>query len=186
MTSACTSLLYEVNGPTFFGANFNSHLENVLPAGNLGITFQGANKASMSYTVGAQTRTVAITRQSVGVGTTSPVIDYSDMWWNPNESGWGTAMAHQFGNIFLAWYVYDASGKPVWYVASNCLMKGSSCSGPLYRTLGPAFGPTFDPKQIQVISVGSAIVSFVDANNAVLSYTVDGVSATKTITRELF
>jgi hypothetical protein len=74
----------------------------------------------------------------------------------------------------------------VWYVASNCAVSGSSCTGTLYRTTGPAFGPTFDPTRIQVFSVGSATVNFTDANNAVLSYTVDGVSATKTITRQLF
>jgi hypothetical protein len=39
---------------------------------------------------------------------------------------------------------------------------------------------------VQATPVGSAIVSFIDANNGVLSFTVDGTSATKTITRQLF
>ncbi|MCP6769076.1 hypothetical protein NL529_29945, partial [Klebsiella pneumoniae] len=87
---------------------------------------------------------------------------------------------HQSGNIFLAWYVYDASGQATWYVASNCVVSGSSCSGTLYRTTGPPFGPTFNPTQVQVSTAGNVIVSFIDANNAVLSYTVNGVTATKT------
>jgi hypothetical protein len=65
-------------------------------------------------------------------------------------------------------------------------MSGSSCSGTLYRTTGPPFGPTFNPTQVQAVAAGNAIVSFIDANNAVLSYTVDGVSATRAVTRQLF
>ena len=57
-----------------------------------------------------------------------------------NESGWGMAMAHQFGNIFLAWYVYDGSGSPVWYVASNCMVSGSSCSRSPIEPPGPGSG----------------------------------------------
>jgi hypothetical protein len=98
------------------------------------------------------------------------------------------AMAQQFGNVFLAWYVYQSNGQPVWYVASNCTLNagGNSCSGTLYSTTGPAFGPTFDPNQVHATSVGSVTVSFTDPNNAVLTYTVNGTSGTKNITRQLF
>jgi len=95
------------------------------------------------------------------------------------------AMAQQYGITFLAWYVYDAVSKPTWLVAT-CTMSGSSCSGTLYRTTGPAFGPTFNPSQVQAVAAGTVSVNFTDANNAILSYTVDGVSATKTVTRQLF
>ncbi len=185
-TGTCSGTLYQVNGPVFFGVPFNPSLDNVTAVGNLQVSFANANNASMTSTVAGQTRSVAITRQPITSGQTPPAVDYTDLWYNASESGWGIAMAHQFGVIFLAWYVYDASGNPVWYVASNCTMAGSSCSGTLYRTTGPAFGPTFDPTRVQAFAVGSAIVSFVDANNAVLSYTVDGVSGTKTITRQAF
>ncbi|MFZ3322406.1 MAG: hypothetical protein WA190_08550 [Usitatibacter sp.] len=185
-SGTCTGSLYEVNGPTFFGASFNPSLVNVVTAGSLKLTFQDANNGSLTYTVGTQSRTVPITRQAVGVGTLTPAIDYTDLWYNASESGWGMAMAQQNANIFLAWYVYDATGKPVWYVASNCTVSGSSCSGALYSTKGPPFGPTFPPNQIQVSTAGSVIVSFIDANNAVLSYTVGSVTTFKTITRQLF
>ena len=186
-SGTCTGTLYEVNGPTFFGVPFTPiTTSQVSAAGMLQASFTDANNGSMTYTVGSVTRTVPITRQPVGVGTLTPAVDYSDLWWNPNESGWGIAMAQQNANIFLAWYVYDATGKPVWYVASNCSMNGSSCSGTLYSTTGPPLGPTFDSSQVKVATAGSVIVSFIDANNAVLSYTVGTVTATKTITRQLF
>jgi hypothetical protein len=177
-----------VSGPTFFGTAFNPALDNVVAAGTLQVTFQDANTASMAYTVAGQSRTVAITRQPVGTGpgTTPPALDYTDLWWNANESGWGMAVAQQLGNMFLAWYVYDGAGKPVWYVASNCALAGNGCSGTLYRTTGPAFGPTFDAARVQVFAVGTVTLGFTDPDHGVLGYTVDGVAGTKSITRQLF
>src|SRR5258708_134514 len=183
----CTSPLYEVAGAAFFGHDFDPVLVHASQAGTLQLSFQNVNAASMTYTLGSQSRTVAIVRQIFPVAATSPpAVDFTDLWWNKSESGWGMAVAHQFGNVFLAWYVYDGAGKPVWYVAPSCTVSGSSCSGTLYRTTRPAFGPPLDPARVQAFPVGSALVSFIDANNAVLSYTVDGVSATKTITRQVF
>ena len=185
-SGTCTGPLYEVNGPTFFGVTFVPALSQVTAAGTIRLTFTDANTGSMNYTVGTLTRTVSMVREPLGGGTLTPAVDYSDLWWNPNESGWGMAMAQQGANIFLAWYVYDNTGKPVWYVAPNCTVSGSSCSGALYSTTGPPLGPTFDPNLVKVFTAGSVIVSFIDANNAVLSYTVGNVSTSKTITRQLF
>ena len=185
-SGTCNGVLYEANGPTFFGTAFNSSLVNVLTAGSLQVNFQNANNASMTYTVGAQTRTVAITRQIFRTGATAPAIDYTDLWWNPNESGWGIAVTHQFGVMFLTWFVYDNSGKPMWYAATSCTVSGAGCSGTLYRATGPAFGPTFDASQVRAIEAGTVTLSFSDANNGTLSYTVNSVTSSKTITRQLF
>jgi hypothetical protein len=139
----------------------------------------------MTYTgVAGQTRTVAITRQPLASGP-APAINYTDLWWNPNESGWGIAVTQQASTVFLAWYVYDGSGKPTWYVAT-CTMNATFCSDNLLRTTGPAFGPTFDSSQVHAFTAGTVSVNFTDANNAVLSYTVNGVSGSKLITRQLF
>ena len=182
----CRGALYEVTGPNFFGGAFNPSLVNSANAGNLQMTFSNAGSGSMTYTgVAGQTRAVALTRQPLASGITPPAVDYTDLWWNPRESGWGMAMTQQYGVAFLAWYVYDANGKPTWLV-STCNMSGSSCSGKLLRTTGPAFGPSFDSSRVQSVEVGGMTVSFIDANNALLSYTVDGVSANKTVTRQLF
>jgi hypothetical protein len=186
-SGTCTGPLYEVNGPRFFGTPFTSPTASqVTTAGNLSITFANANSASMTYTVGSQTRTLPIVRQEFGSGLVPPAVDYTDLWWNPSESGWGMAIAHRFGLVFLAWYVYDATGRPVWYVVPNCPLAGSRCIGAAYRTTGPAFGPTFDPTRVTAFAAGEVTVSFSDANNGTLSYTVNGVSATKPIMRQTF
>jgi hypothetical protein len=187
-SGTCTGPLYSVTGPASFGIiPTASNAVNVVTAGSLRVAFQDANTASMTYSLPGQTRTVAITRQPVGSGTAVPVVDYSDLWYNPNEAGWGMAMAQRGGNIFLAWYVYNGQGFPIWYVVSNCVVSGSSCAGALYATTGAPFGPTFDPSQVHASAVGSVLLSFIDANNAVFSYK-DGAgnSRTKIMTRQVF
>ncbi|HUL97425.1 MAG TPA: Ig-like domain repeat protein [Usitatibacter sp.] len=184
----CSGPVYEVNGPRFFGVTFTPITANqVSVAGNLQVAFSDASNASMTFTVAGVSRTVAITRQIFPIAPTAPPpVNYTDLWWSPAEAGWGMSITHQYNNILLLWYVYDGNGRPMWYVASNCTVTGSSCSGTLYRTTGPAFGAAFDTHQIRVFTVGSATVNFTDPNNAVLNYIVDGVSGAKTMTRELF
>jgi hypothetical protein len=184
-SGTCNGTLYEVSGPQFFGTQFLSSMVSIVNAGTLAVTFTDANNASMSYTLGTQSRTVAITRQPISAGSV-PGVDYTDLWWNSNESGWGMAIAQQGSVMFLAWYVYDNNGKPTWYVASACAVSGAGCSGALYKTVGPPFGPTFDPHMVQVTTAGTVSLTFSDANNGVLNYTVGGVTASKNITRQTF
>ncbi|MFZ3322735.1 MAG: PPC domain-containing protein [Usitatibacter sp.] len=185
-SGTCTGSLYQVTGPTFFGATFNSALDNVSSVGSLTVSFQSASAATMSYTVGGQSRTVSIIRQVFQSGTTPPAVDYTDLWWNPNESGWGMEITQQYGVMFLAWYVYDSGGNPVWYVAPDCIVQGSSCTGTVYSTLGPPLGPTFNPSAVQALAVGTITATFTDANNGTLTYTIGGVQGSKAITRQLF
>jgi hypothetical protein len=185
-SGTCTGQLYQVSGPTFFTGTFDPSHDNVAAIGNFSVAFTDANHANMTYSVNGQGRTVAIVRQSVGTGNTAAVVDFTDLWWNPNESGWGMVMTQQLGNVFIAWYVYDNSGNPVWYVIPNCTLAGSSCSGTAYSTTGPPLGPAFDPTAVHATAVGSLTLDFLDANNASASYTINGVTGTKAITRQTF
>jgi hypothetical protein len=185
-SGTCNGTLYQAAGPAFFGAGFNANSVNLTNVGSVQLSFTDANTGSMTYSLNGLSRSVSVQRQPVGAGTLVPDVDHTDLWWNPGESGWGMAMAQMNANIFLAWFVYDASGKPMWYVASNCAVSGNGCTGSVYSTTGPPMGPTFDSTQVHIGAVGTITVSFTDPNNAVLTYTVNGVSGTKSITRQLF
>ncbi len=186
--TSCSGSLYEVNGPHFFGVAFNPALAVVTQPGTIQLSFQDTGRGSMTYTLNGQTRNVAITRQLTQGAAAGSLVDYTDLWWNSGESGWGAAITQYGSQMFLAWYVYDAAGKPAWYVASNCALNvaGNGCSGTLYRTTGPAFGPTFNPTQVQVFTAGTVSLDFSDGNNGRLSYSVNGTSSSKAITRQLF
>ncbi len=185
-TGTCKGDLYETKGPAFFGAAFDPSAVSFVTVGSLQIDFRDSSNASMTYVLNGDTRTVSITRQTFGSGTAAPAVDYTDLWWNPTESGWGMAITHRYDVMFLAWFVYDDSGHPVWYVASDCAVSGAGCSGDLYRTTGPPPGPVFDPNQVHHEIAGRVTLSFTDANNGVIDYTVDGISASKRITRQTF
>jgi hypothetical protein len=60
-------------------------------------------------------------------------------------------------------------------------------SGALYQTTGPPFSSaTWNPSQVGVTQVGNATFTFTDANNGTFAYTVNGVSQTKSITRQVY
>jgi hypothetical protein len=117
-------------------------------------------------------------------------IDYSDLWFNAAESGWGAELQQQGDVIFTTLFVYGADGSPTWFVAPSMrpltfvAPAPPTWQGPLYRTTGPAFSGAFDPASVTVTSVGNATFEFTTATTATLRYTVDGTSVVKTITRQ--
>ena len=125
-------------------------------------------------------------RSSIG-GSTSLSIDVSDLWWNPQESGWGLSIKQNTSDqIFAVWNVYNASGQPVWYTLQpGQWTQAYAYTGPVYRTTGPYFGGPFDSKQVDVTQVGTGTITFspTDYTTGTFSYTVDGVSGMKPIAR---
>jgi hypothetical protein len=97
-------------------------------------------------------------------------------------------ITHQGDILFMTWFTYDASGKGMWLVMSEGRKTATGVyTGDLQRTTGPAFGAVaFNPAQVVRTTVGSATFTFSDANNGVFSYTVNGVSQSKTITRLIY
>jgi len=119
----------------------------------------------------------------------SPSGDFTDLWWNPAESGWGlNVVEHPTHVIFAVWYTYGADRRPTWYVLpSGAWTSANVFSGTIYATSGPpASGATFNADAVQVKAVGSGTVTFSDANNGTFAFTIDGVAGTKAITRQPF
>jgi hypothetical protein len=114
--------------------------------------------------------------------------DMSDMWWNPNESGWGANIAHQQEVVFLTLYVYGTDSRVRWYVGPDLPSSGGGLtfSGALYETTGPYFGGAFNPTAVTSRVVGSATVTMTSASAGTLTYSVDGVVVTKSIQRQSF
>lgn len=120
-------------------------------------------------------------------GNALPSFNYSDLWWTSTEAGWGISiLQHPSNTIFAAWFTYDDAGNPKWYVASDCQLVGDYCYGTLYETHGPPFSQPFDPSGVSVIPVGTVSFTFTGYGTAVMTYDVDGVVATKQITRQPF
>jgi YVTN family beta-propeller protein len=183
---ACSGSLYRVSDIKFFGG-FDSSIARIEIVGSLQLGFQGVNNGGMSYTVNGVSRFVSIERQRVATGTQTPAVNFTDIWWNPAESGWGLTVTHQPGNMFLAWFVYDTNQRPTWFVAScETNAEQNACTGTLLRVTGPPFSGIFDSSRVHASPAGSVSLTFTDPDNGVLRYTVDGIDGTKNITREIF
>jgi hypothetical protein len=115
---------------------------------------------------------------------TAPSQNWTDIWWNPEESGWGLNI-HQnaAGTAFAIWYTYDTDHREMWLVLNGTWVSSTTFAGTLYRSIGPAFDGVFDPAQVTRTPVGSGILSFIDADNGIFSYSVNGVTDSTPITR---
>lgn len=116
-----------------------------------------------------------------------PEANYSDLWWNPNESGWGLNIVQHASNlIFGVWYVYAPNGMPTWYTITNgSWTNPRTYSAQVFATTGPpANSATFNGSSVTVRQAGIATLQFSDANNGAFTYTIDGVSSQKAITRQ--
>jgi hypothetical protein len=199
-TGSYGGTLYRTTGPGFSAANFTSlAASNYTQVGTLAFTFSDANNGTMSYTVNGVTQAKPIIRyiyaspptcllgQAAG---SSP--NYQDLWWRSpanSESGWGVNITHQGDVLFATWFTYQpgsgTTNKGMWLVMSSGVKTANGVyTGDLQTTTGPAFSATpFDPSKVVRTTVGTATFTFSDANNGVFSYTVNGVTQTKPITR---
>lgn len=112
------------------------------------------------------------------------ISEITDMWWNPAESGWGLNIILQNNVAFATFFIYDSSGKPVWYTAQLADQGNFVFSGSLYATTGPWFGGPFNAGSVTVRPAGTATFTLQYLNQAALTYSVDGVAVSKTLQRQ--
>src|SRR6185369_8732410 len=115
--------------------------------------------------------------------------DVTDLWWNPNESGWGVNVIQQGNIVFATFFVYDSANKAHWYVASSLTAAQATASsitfqGALLETTGPFFGVPFNPGAVVRNTVGTATLQFTLPSAGTLTYTVNGTTVTKQIVRK--
>jgi hypothetical protein len=111
------------------------------------------------------------------------VSDFSDLWWNAAESGWGMQLVRGGDATFATLFVYDAGERPVFYTATLS-EAGSVWSGTLYETTGSPYGAAYDPARRTVRAVGTMTFTPATSDTATLAYSVDGSNVTKNVTRQ--
>jgi hypothetical protein len=123
---------------------------------------------------------------------TRPLTDYTGLWWNPQESGWGLSL-HQSATdvVFGALFVYGPARDPEWLTLQMGTWETSTkWRGRVYRTTGPSYtAPVFDPSTVTLQVVGEATLDFDRAGPAdepdvtYFNYSVDGVTYYKILKR---
>ncbi|MCA3085861.1 MAG: cytochrome c [Rhodocyclaceae bacterium] len=170
--------------------NFAPNTSVVLQAvPKIGSTFagwsEGCTGTAECRVSSSQARTVTARFERNG-----PLRDYSGMWWvGPSESGWGIAINQraESGQQFNKLYAYDDQGQPVWYSmpAGQWSENFAVYRGPLYRPRSASLD-RYDATQLQLgAAVGELTLRYIDADRVELSYRINGISATKTLSRQL-
>jgi hypothetical protein len=119
-----------------------------------------------------------------------PQLDYSAMWWNASESGWGMSVLQSATSkkLFSVIYSYASDRRATWFVLPDGVWTtNTSYTGKLYQTVGPAFNSSpFDPSAVGVSNVGDATLTFTAAGIGTLLYTVNGIQVSKAIVKQSF
>lgn len=184
--------LFEMSGPTFGTTPWGQAVMRT--AGTMRIVFAGPAAARVEFSIdgatfardivpmvfGATGRAVCSFTEESRAGATN----YQDLWWNPSESGWGLAIAHQGDVLFAVLFTYDDQHRAMWIVGSEVRLRSDgSYSGELYRTTGPAFDAATTWRPASATAVGGIALRFSDGQTGMLDYTIDGRSVHAPITR---
>jgi hypothetical protein len=200
--------LFQTTGPAFDAVPFppigSAGGTSGAPVGNGTLTFSDANNGSFTYTVNGISQTKLITRETFGPlpactfgaqPNLALATNYQDLWWNApagSEAGWGINLVHEGNTIVGTWFTYDLDRSSMWLVVTAYKNGATTFSGDLFRvTTGPPFNsvpfPALgSPGGGQGSIVGTATFSFFDGNSGTFTYTVNGVTQSKAITREVF
>jgi lysyl endopeptidase len=152
----------------------------------------GSTNPGISYRVTPGTYYIAVAHQeALGFGTyfLSTRFDrvtpnYNDIWWNAAEDGWGINISHQGNTLFSALYTYERDGSPLWLASTGQLQADGSYRGALVKATGPAFNALpWNSSAVSNKPVGEMSVRFPTPDTGTITYTYQGSTVTKSITR---
>jgi lysyl endopeptidase len=188
--------LVRSTGPVFNTVPWPAAQVQRTTVGSMQLNFLSNTSLDISYTVNGTPVNKSLTRLTYATAPTcnfngfdrSYARNYQDIWWNPNEDGWGLNIIHQSDIISIGLYTYDASGRNAWYLmAPGTRLSGSTVtySGPLKRVTGPVFNAA-PWTATNETTVGTMSMTITNGNQATLQYTINGVAVTKQIQRFTF
>ncbi len=188
--------VFRIAGTPFEQINNMQAFTAVTQVGTAQLSFPSEGTLMLDYTVNGVTQTKQLERfvfsqnsLTTCVGSTASRAgsdNYSDLWWNPMEAGWGLTLSHQGDLIFALWYTYGSGGRDQWVSGARMeLQTDGSFSGELQRPLsGVPLAQIAGPATtFPVPVVGGASLLFNDDSTATFTYTLDGVTQSKTIQR---
>lgn len=135
----------------------------------------------VAYSTNGHDASVTILR-APAASAVSTLLNVTDLWWNPDESGWGLFLDQQGTTLFGALFLQDAQGAASWYVMSGGQrQKDGSFLGLLARTSGPA-----SQALANLANVGSLRFAPNADGSAALSYEIKGAGRATNVSRLKF
>ena len=157
--------LMQYSGGQTLGGSFHAPSGSA-PVGSVQLAFTSRTTANLLITgSGLEPTNAAIQRYAiVPNGLSSPPTaaqPQTGWWWNPAEAGRGYFLEVQNGAVFFAGYMYDVSGKAIWYAAQSGLTSDSSFSGTLVQYgNGQILGGSYKTASVVNSNVGAVSLQF--------------------------
>jgi alpha-tubulin suppressor-like RCC1 family protein len=184
----------------YTGAPFNQSPANAVltttQVGTARLRFGTEGSVEFNYTINNQTQTrnmvkldIAPTNPLSCIATNSPrstASNYTDLWWNPTQQGWGLNLLHQGPTIFITWYTFASDIRPMWVSGLAQRQPDGSFTGPLNRPLTGTPWPNINgaPATVQPIpTVGNFSLKFSNGEAGTFTWTLDGMTQTRSIRR---
>jgi alpha-tubulin suppressor-like RCC1 family protein len=170
--SVFTGNLYSFSGGQTLGGPSSGVLPPSQVAGAITLAFSDATHGTMIWPGG----TVAIERFNiVPNGLTlapGPNQPESGWWWDPQEPGRGFFLEWQGKQLFMAGYMYDNAGNPVWYLSGDgqpsSNLQSYSNAWQLYGN-GQTLTGTYKPPTAVNPSVAPVTIQFKGANTGLMT-----------------
>lgn len=115
---------------------------------------------------------------------TSLNTEVSDIWWNPDQNGWGLQLVNTGTFVFATVFTYGADGKPTWITGELTAGANTTFAGPAYINAGPYFGGTWNNGAVTQRKVGTMTFALLSVTTGHLTYSVDGVTVNTPVQRQ--
>ena len=162
-----SGVLFRTQGPPPLRAS------DAVPVGIMRIVPAPDGSATLTYVADGQ----SVTRRIERFGDSRPCrwttsleaspvekANFTSLWSNPADPGWGLAISHHAGSIFAVLFTYDATNRPTWMVMSRGKqLAPGQFAGELYR-IGKS----------QVRDAGSMSLRFDASDEGIVSWRIDG------------
>jgi hypothetical protein len=171
---------YNYTGPLYSQAGGQSLFGNyVVPAapvsvGQITVHFADDTHGTVTWPGGV----VQIERDVFGTGD-APFQPDNGWWWNPDESGSGYSLEVQGGNLFVVGFMYESSGRPVWYFSAGPMASATTYHGDVMQfangqTMGGAYRLPDAPVKIATLDIeftaeNEAATTFTDLSGTAMS-----------------
>lgn len=164
-----------------------------LPAGTFDIEVREVTTAGYQSSAGDLliSTQITVSDENIGRSTNLPRYNYTDLWWDSNQPGWGMNIMVKNDQFFATWFVYDAAGRAAWYTFQGGNWVGNQCyGGPIQKVSGPPWGGILGLSgglsSVVVSQAGTGIICYSSYNSAGISYTVEGMTQNKMMSRQPF
>ena len=139
------------------------------PQGTMTIVFSDSTHGTITWPGGS----IPIIRYEIANGSLSAATPSfkpeTGWWWNSAEGGRGFSFEVQGEFLYIAGFMYDDSGSPVWYVSGGKMATSNYYEGYWQRCAnGQAMSEVFHPATCSVLSSAPVAIYFSSTTNATM------------------